>query len=76
VEMCRLGVGAANPLFSCGERSDVPRLQQVEEKAVGRQMLLRISDYVMVTNIFDIIHIQILKCDVNINKHLHGWVAD
>ena len=39
VEMCRHRVGAANPLFSLnyGERSDVPRLQQVEQKAVGRQ---------------------------------------
>jgi hypothetical protein len=42
--MCRPGVGAANPLFSLWrairksvEHSDVPQLQQVEQKAVGRQ---------------------------------------
>jgi hypothetical protein len=28
--------------FPYGERSDVPRLQQVEQKAVGRQRNLRI----------------------------------
>jgi hypothetical protein len=28
--------------FPCGERSDVPRLQQVEQKAVGRQRNLGI----------------------------------
>ena len=42
VEMCRTGVGAANPLFSNEELSDVSRLQQVQQKAVGWQRNLEL----------------------------------
>ena len=34
--------------FPCGERSDVPRLQQVEQKAVGRQKNLGLLVVVIV----------------------------
>ena len=33
--------------FPYGERSDAPRLQQVEQKAVGRQRNLRLRRFVL-----------------------------
>ena len=50
--MCRLRVEAANPLFSYEERSDVPRLQQVDQKAVGRQRILGLITFERVTETF------------------------
>jgi hypothetical protein len=48
--MCQPRVGAANPLFSLyGERSDVPQLQQVEQKAIGRQRNFRLLSNIIKT---------------------------